>query len=77
MTSGHREVNCLALPIQGKQVLYNFCFTEGLSDILDQAKKLVLQHYREIIGDCPAAFLHFLHTQEIFIPSWVSDGVED
>jgi hypothetical protein len=49
----------------------------------------MLQYFKEILGDCSGskilshflvldtAWLHFLHTKVIFIPSQVSDGVED
>jgi len=88
--NGCREVNCQALPRQDKQVLYNSCFPKGLSDILGQEAEDRCSTVTENIGDCPgsqlslsflqfleAVFLNFPHTQVIFIPSRVPDGVED
>lgn len=47
-TSGYREVNCQALPLQGKQVLHSACFMKGLSDILGQkAEDDALTLYRK------------------------------
>lgn len=84
-----REVNCQALPGQGRQVLQKSCFTEkGLSDSLGQKLKMVLQQLRKcsVMSRPPAisiislvlkaACLHFLHTQ-VIITLQVSDGVED
>ena len=63
----HREVNCQALSRQVKQILYNFCLTKYLSDILGQKAEDGCSNVIKTIFGTVQAFSCLCH----FSISWI------